>query len=178
MGAGTDMFIRCVACVGMLLLAQGVSASDRISVGVGDASGDIDAYRIGFQRDFKKRWWRDRPWGLSGYWEASANYWVDNDSISALAFSPVFTLSLKRSSSVTPYFEAGIGVALISNSEIERRNLSTAFQFEDRIGVGLRFGGQQKHDINFRFLHYSNADIKMPNDGLDIFMLSYGYAFR
>jgi len=68
-------------------------------------------------------------------------------------------------------------VALISDQEIARRDLSSTFQFEGRIGVGLRFGQQQQRDINFRFLHYSNAGISRPNDGIDIFMLSYGYAF-
>ena len=42
---------------------------------------------------------------------------------------------------VKPYIEAGIGLALFSNTEVEEQKLGTAFQFEDRIGFGLRFVG-------------------------------------
>ena len=172
------MLFKKLLCVLPLLFSQGVMAVDRISVGVGDANDDIEAFRIGLQKDFSRQWWHDRAWGISGYWEASVNHWTDDDSITALALSPVFILSPNRHSNIKPYIEAGVGVALISDTQIGRRQLSTTFHFEDRIGVGLRLGEQLRHDVNLRFIHYSNADIKKPNDGIDIFLLSYGYAFQ
>ncbi len=172
------MFVRSVVCIFIWAFAQGVSAADRVSVGIGNANDNIEVYRIGLQRDFDRRWLVSRAWGLRGYWEASINRWTDGESINALAISPVFVFAPNRSVGVMPYLEAGIGVALVSDTDIGGRQLSTAFQFEDRIGMGFRFGEQRKHDINFRYLHYSNANIKKPNDGIDIFILSYGYAFR
>lgn len=55
--------------------------------------------------------------------------------------------------------------------------MSTHFLFEDRIGFGIEIGTESKHDLNFKYLHYSNADIKKPNQGTDIFMFSYIYSF-
>ncbi|MBL1292666.1 MAG: acyloxyacyl hydrolase [Thiotrichales bacterium] len=179
----SDVVGRAISAFLLLVLVsffQVSQADDRISIGIGDANEDIDVFRIGLQRDFSKRWLRDRSWGLSGFWELSVSRWDsvgDDDSINAVAFSPVFTCSPNRSTGFKPYIEGGIGVAFISDTELGARDFSTGFQFEDRIGVGILFGRQQQHDLNFKFLHYSNADIEMPNDGIDIFMLSYGYAF-
>lgn len=162
----------------IFMVSQSLSAADRISIGVGDANEEIDIFRVGLQRDFTKRWLMNRAWGISGYWEASLGRWEDGDAITALGFSPVFIYSPNRSKGFLPYIEAGIGVALINNTNINDRDLASAFQFEDRIGFGARFGDRQQHDVNFRFLHYSNAGITEPNDGIDIFSLSYGYAFK
>lgn len=174
------------SAINALLLLIGIAffqvsqADDRISIGIGDANEDIDIFRIGLQRDFTKSWLRDRSWGISGFWELSVSRWDgddSDDSINAIALSPVFVYSPNRSTGFKPYIEAGIGIALISDQELGDRDLSSTFQFEDRIGFGVRFGNKQQHDLNFRFLHYSNVGINSPNDGIDIFMLSYAYAF-
>ena len=54
------------------------------------------------------------------------------------------------------------------------RILSTNFQFEDRIGAGVRIGFL---DVNFRYMHYSNASIKDPNHGIDIFIFTTAVQF-
>lgn len=174
------------SAVTVLLILIGIAffqfsqADDRISIGIGDANEDIDIFRIGLQRDFAKSWLQDRSWGISGFWELSASHWDSddaNDSIDAVAFSPVFVYSPNRTTGFKPYIDVGIGIALISAQELGDRDLSSTFQFEDRIGIGARFGNKQQHDLNFRFLHYSNLGFSSPNDGIDIYMLSYAYAF-
>jgi lipid A 3-O-deacylase len=72
---------------------------------------------------------------------------------------------------VKPYIEAGVGVALFANTEVEDNKLGTAFQFEDRIGFGLRFNGG--HEVGIRATHYSNAGIKSTNDGVESYSLHY-----
>lgn len=52
--------------------------------------------------------------------------------------------------------------------------MGSSFQFEDRIGAGLRFSGQE---IGIRALHYSNAGIKQPNDGVEAYTLHYRTSF-
>ncbi|MNE17024.1 Lipid A deacylase PagL precursor [compost metagenome] len=49
--------------------------------------------------------------------------------------------------------------------------MSTSFQFEDRLGFGLRFAGGQ--EVGVRAIHYSNAGIKTPNDGIETYSLHY-----
>ena len=75
---------------------------------------------------------------------------------------------------VRPYIEAGIGVAAFSSTELESNDLGSSFQFEDRIGVGLRFAGQE---IGLRAIHYSNAGLKNPNDGAEAYTVHYRMSF-
>ena len=49
--------------------------------------------------------------------------------------------------------------------------LGSALQFEDRIGVGFRFG--TGHALGLRAIHYSNAGFKQPNDGIEAYSLYY-----
>ena len=63
---------------------------------------------------------------------------------------------------------------VVSLNKIDNKDLSTRFQFEDRIGIGLK-----NRNLNFylRFMHYSNAGIKEPNDGLNSTMVGFSYRF-
>ena len=106
----------------------------------------------------------------SGY-----TYWGGDETSGnhSLSFSPVFVYEF-AGESVQPYIEAGIGVAAFTSTELEDNDLGSSFQFEDRIGAGLRFSGQE---IGIRALHYSNAGIKQPNDGVEAYTLHYRTSF-
>ena len=87
--------------------------------------------------------------------------------------APVFVYEF-AGQNVRPYIEAGIGVAAFSSTELESNDLGSSFQFEDRIGVGLRFAGQE---IGLRAIHYSNAGLKNPNDGAEAYTVHYRMSF-
>ena len=70
--------------------------------------------------------------------------------------------------------EAGIGVAAFAHTKYESNDMGSAFQFEDRIGFGLRFAGG--HEVGIRAIHYSNAGLKEPNDGVESYALHYRMA--
>lgn len=70
--------------------------------------------------------------------------------------------------------EAGIGANVFSGTRLGSKNISTAFQFGDFIGVMHHF----EHSpwiVGLRFTHYSNADIKRPNPGQDYLQLRVSY---
>ncbi|WP_353662660.1 acyloxyacyl hydrolase [Hydrogenimonas sp. SS33] len=141
----------------------------------GQSQDGIAIYRIGLRRAFETHWFESTSGYLSGYWEGSLNYWNGKgDENYGIAFSPVFTYIFPLSAAYTPYVEAGAGVSLWRRVRMGSRNLSSAFLFEDRIGAGLRMNAW---DFCLRFMHYSNADIKLPNDGIDIGILSVSYSF-
>jgi lipid A 3-O-deacylase len=75
---------------------------------------------------------------------------------------------------IRPYIEAGIGVAAFAHTELEDNDLGSSFQFEDRLGLGVRFAEQE---IGVRALHYSNAGLKQPNDGVEAYTLHYRLSF-
>lgn len=70
-----------------------------------------------------------------------------------------------------PFIEAGIGVAAFSGTRVGDQNLGSSLNFEDRIGAGLKFANGQS--VGVRAIHYSNAGLKQPNDGIESYSLFY-----
>jgi lipid A 3-O-deacylase len=148
-----------------------------VSVGAGYTLHDeISILRIGIRRDSQYKVFENNTGWLSGYYEASVGYWNRNEEeVANVAFSPVFVYYFGAPDwKFQPYLEAGIGASLISETKIGDRNMTTAFQFEDRIGIGMR---TKDIDLSLRYMHYSNGSIALPNAGIDIFIFTVGYRF-
>ena len=143
-----------------------------IEFGVGHTSQSSMTYRLGLKSDWDKSWLQSDVGHLTGYWDGAYTFWDGKKSSSSnsLSFSPVFVYEF-AGETVKPYIEAGIGMALFSKTEVEEQKLGTAFQFEDRIGVGLRFNGG--HEVGIRATHYSNAGLSSTNDGVESYALHY-----
>jgi hypothetical protein len=103
----------------------------------------------------------------------------DNSDLVDISLTPVFRYQrdANLSSGVTPYMEAGTGPHLISNTRLGFQKYSTAFQFGTLLGFGLGFGENGQYEVAYRFQHISNADIKKPNDGINLHLLRLGYSF-
>jgi len=148
---------------------------DAVGISYGQSKDNIDIYRLTFRRDFKSRWLEGEMEYLSGYWEGSLNYWNGRgDENFGIALSPVFAYYFNASETVKPYLEGGIGLSVWTETKMGHRDLSSNFLFEDRVGAGIRINNW---DLSLRYMHYSNAGIKEPNDGIDIFIGSISYKF-
>lgn len=146
-----------------------------LSVAIGQTGDSTMTYRLGTQFDFNKSWFVSDVGRLTGYWDAAYTYW-DGDKTSSnhsLSLSPVFVYEF-AGERFKPYIEAGIGIAAFSSTELENNDLGSSFQFEDRIGFGVRFAGQE---VGVRAMHYSNAGLKKPNDGVESYALHYRMSF-
>jgi lipid A 3-O-deacylase len=123
-----------------------VQAAD-VSLSVGQTGDSTQVYRLGLQSNWDASWWQTSVGRLTGYWDGAYTYWDGDETASnhSLSFAPVFVYEL-----------------------------GSSFQFEDRIGFGLRFAGG--HEIGVRAIHYSNAGIKQPNDGVESYSLHYRMA--
>ncbi|MGB5261181.1 MAG: acyloxyacyl hydrolase [Gammaproteobacteria bacterium] len=179
--------------VPLLLLAQTPAMAssppswiDSISLTLGkdNRSNDTEAYRIGFQNKWERSWFEGGAWFLSGYWDAELGY-LETDigkynELFDLSVTPVLRLQRDAdlSSGMTPYADAGFGPHLISETRLGKRDLSSTFQFGLLVGVGVGFGERGQYELSYRFQHISNADIKQPNDGLDLHLLRLGYHFE
>ncbi|MDD5001035.1 MAG: acyloxyacyl hydrolase [Thiomonas sp.] len=73
--------------------------------------------------------------------------------------------------------EFGIGANVFSGTYIGGKQISTAYQFGDSIGLLHRFAGTP-WTLGARLTHYSNADIKRPNPGQDYLQVRLGYSFQ
>ncbi|QJQ95658.1 MULTISPECIES: acyloxyacyl hydrolase [Halomonadaceae] len=96
----------------------------------------------------------------------------EGDDNAAWRLTPAFRYTFAGERGV--FAEAGIGAGVFLNTHLEGQELSTAFQFEDRLAIGIPFAGGE---LGASLMHYSNAGIKRPNDGFETLMLSYRTAF-
>lgn len=167
-------FFASACLIAVSVHAEGDTFLDSFSLGVGESRNQCDIYRLGLRKDSSSRWLSNDTGWLSMYYEASLNDWNKGaESVYGAACSPVFVYYFgAKESVVNPYVEAGIGVACISETELGGRHFSTAFQFEDRIGAGVRM---KRADFSIRYMHYSNGSLVEPNDGIDIFIITASY---
>ena len=139
--------------------------------------GSVDTFRLGVSKAFDEPIYSGDIVALNGFHEVGFSYFSsEHNNIKAISYSPVFTLDFVSFdiASFKPYLEGAIGVAYLSDTKIDNKDLSTRFQFEDRVGIGLK-----NRNLNFylRFMHYSTAGIKEPNDGLNSTMVGFSYRF-
>lgn len=73
------------------------------------------------------------------------------------------------------YVEGGVGPSIFTHTQFADKNISTAFQFADQIGLGYQLTKNSRFGL--RYSHFSNANIKTPNPGLDVTQISYTYQF-
>lgn len=73
------------------------------------------------------------------------------------------------------FVEAGVGATLFDRTRVGGRRISTAWQFGDHLGLGVRLDARQQ--LSLRWSHYSNASIKRPNPGLDVIQLTWAVAY-
>lgn len=168
-----------------VLLSQAGHAADGM---VDSASFEVGTnpqqrmFRVAVQKDWEQRWFAGGGRHLSGYWETNLALWRLNayrnvpgqkKNIAVIGFTPV--LRYQNDSKLGLYGELGIGVNLLSTLyKNEDKELSTAFQFGDHVGVGYTTA---KWDFGLRFQHYSNASIKSPNAGANWIVAKAAYRF-
>jgi lipid A 3-O-deacylase len=160
-------------CCGSALSAQAADISG--SVGV-TGQGDM-TYRLAMGVNWNTQWWQTSAGRLTGYWDAGYTYWEGANHYAAakhsLSFAPVFVYEFGNGQ-LKPFIEAGIGVSVFSSTRVGEKDLGAAFNFEDRIGAGVKIGDTQR--VGIRAIHYSNAGIKEPNDGIESYALFYSHA--
>lgn len=114
------------------------------------------------------------------YFESSFNIWQYGKENShqtnlVLAMSPVIQYPVFSVKNIPISVEFGIGVSLLDDTHFAGKNVSTHYQFEDRLGLVADLGDNTS--LALRYLHYSNAGFKSPNPGLDFISLSYARRF-
>ncbi len=103
------------------------------------------------------------------YWTAKRN--GPNDDVWQLNAVPM----LRWWPAERFFVEGGIGATVFSRTRFAGDQLSTLFQFGDHLGAGYQLTPSVR--VGARISHFSNASIKKPNPGLDIFQLTYVQRF-
>lgn len=180
------MLSKAIGTILLLFMFSGnAMAMNGLSIIAGAGEESTARYGISLKRDWEKKWFAEKDWYLSGYWEGGVGNWkgdegsTGNDSITTVSLTPVFRLQPQRpgENGILPYIDFAVGIYILSDTTIGDRNLSTSFQFGSQIGVGFRFGKKQEFEIGYLFEHLSNASIKKPNPGINFLLLRLGYRF-
>lgn len=158
------------------LIASSASATTlTVAPGVTDQGGWTANIGLGF--DWDKRWFESERGYLSGYWQAGYTAWeggrVGNTAHSVSA-APVFVYTFTGGER-RPFIEFGIGAAAFSRSRVGDRRLGSRLHFEDRLGAGIAFGNGRR--LGLRVIHYSNAGLKDPNQGINSWSVVYSHSF-
>ena len=170
-----------VACLSLAVGQPDAVAVDRAFVEVG-AGHEGDLVRVGVQWDHDRKWLEGGRWHLGLSLELEAGTWrpeVGRDPLYEFGFTPVLRLMSNRSGSSgpVPFFEAGLGVHLLSNVHFSDLDLSTSLQFGSHIGAGVFLGRDRRWSLVYRFQHLSNSSVKLPNPGIEFHLLQLGCRF-
>lgn len=124
-------------------------------------------------------WWQSRLQGgselmLLGEGRLSWNA-RGSDTLWGVSASPLLRWQFPQAiGALSPYVQAGIGAAWFNGTRLQDTDLGSRGQFVDQLGIGL---AGKSWSLGLNVLHYSNADLKKPNNGLDLLELSVLYRY-
>jgi len=168
------------------LIFSNLGASTGVSIGSGFGAANIVPLRLAFQQSFDKHWNQKSDWPIGAHWEASIYNMnghrglLPNSHKQLNAASLALALRFERLQETMlgwPYLELGLGLSGLSRKEIGGRKLGMHILFEDKFGLGLRFGEKRQFDFSYKALHFSNAYLGSFNHGINLHMLILGYWF-
>jgi len=139
--------------------------------------GGVDGVKIAAQYHYGKIF-ESYFENLNLTFESSVNFWEfgterTEDTNFVIAVSPIVQYPIGTLAGKPYFLEFGIGFSLLDDTRFAGKDISTHYQFEDRLGIAMRFGAKDQHQLSLRYFHYSNAGLRKPNPGLDFISFSY-----
>ena len=169
--------LLCTALIAGATIGSNAAYAWDLAIAAGRTGQSQTTLRVGASQQWQSRWWESSTGYLSGYWDVGLTYWqsgkYDKDAYT-LSISPVFTYSFQRMGAWKPFIEAGVGASAFSRTKVGDKRLGGSLNFEDRLGFGVASGS---HRLGFRVIHYSNAGLSKPNDGIESYNIYYAFKF-
>jgi lipid A 3-O-deacylase len=173
--------VLCVVICSYSNLAQAKIGS---SFAFGSGTKQVQAYRLGMQKDWTTSGFGKKPKKFQGYWElaftkinsALTFSCPSNSHVQVVSAAAVLRIPFKMYAHW--YVDIGIGAAQFSQQEIATRELGSKLLFEDRAGIGILLGRQQQIEVGYRFLHYSNAYLAQKNQSINLHLVLLGFWFN
>ncbi|NVK55936.1 MAG: acyloxyacyl hydrolase [Alteromonadaceae bacterium] len=153
-----------------------VTENSSISIDYIRGEGAVEGVKLALQ--YHTEYLRKFSDKLDLYFESSVNFWEYgsnnvHDTNFVLALSPVVSYPIGELNGHDVYAEFGIGLSLLDDTQFAGKDVSTHYQFEDRLGVKVKLGDEDENELSLRYFHYSNAGLKKPNPGLDFIAMSF-----
>ena len=178
-------FIKKIVAASLLVLLLPLitaHAEERwfLDAGISDVNSGLAIYG-GVESDWD--WSYDLAGGvIKGAWQLgfSAAYWKDARILrqfysagKGVMYSGGITPLLRWEMAIPLTIEAGLGVHLVGHRPSNQ--LATIVEFGSLAGLYYRYSPDLS--IGYRMIHFSNADIKQPNGGVNFHLLHVGFSF-
>ena len=161
--------LAAAACIYLFPFAAHALDGAALEVGYGDDKTRL--LRVSVQDRWSNVLRQGHDWRLTGYWDFMVGVWDNPDESTAdIGVTPVFRFERERL-----YLEAAIGGHLVQRRISQHKVFSTAFQFGDHVGIGMR---GSEYDVGIAVQHLSNASIRRPNPGINFVLLRFQYHLR
>lgn len=140
--------------------------------------GNLKGVRLFYGFPWKDYIYQSDSWRLEGGLEFSLLPWyIEDDEVEVSSGQIVgasATFRYRFNSKSSPYAEVGIGPNLTSSTTIGDDKISINLQFGDILGFGYAF---EQFDVGYRYIHYSNSQLALPNPGVDFHNVHLSYRF-
>ncbi len=169
------------ATTAALIATTNPLGADRMSSEVG--GGDhVYVIRVGAEWDWRDDLMEVFGWQLSSYWQLDFSKWQSTRDASqtganvTVGLVPMFRFSGSEGY-YQPYLDVGVGVSVFSVSRLEDHQFGSNFQFSSLFGVGINFGNRNQWGLGYKFQHYSNGSVRVPNKGINFNFITLSYKY-
>ena len=164
----------------MLLAGAGsvLAAEPEVGISVARAFGsqDTDVLRLTYRSPLAPRdgarWWPQQLQLGASIWRVP-----DLGGITRrfdLNVTPVWRSESAFGGAAKGYVEAGLGVYLLSHTiNNDNNRLPSSLEFGSHLGVGVQL--EPRLSVGLAVQHISNAGLKQPNGGINLYMLTASY---
>lgn len=145
----------------------------RVSYGESSAKLEPAVRMVAFNRHIKSLWDNENQ-QVSLELEAEYFIWENffGDDITGGAITPMFRYQYQLNDYAL-YGSIGIGGAYADQIKWGNRDLGDNWMFSDTLEFGIQW--KEAHRLSGSLKHYSNAGTNTDNDGVNIFLINYGY---
>ena len=169
------------AATAVLIATTNPAKADRMSAEIGGGE-HVYVVRVGAEWDWNDDLMQVFGWKLNTYWQLDFSKWQSTRDASqdganvTVGFTPMFRFTGKKGY-FQPYLDVGVGVYLFTVSRLEDHEFGSNFQFSDLFGVGAHFGKRNQWGLGYKFQHYSNGSVRVPNHGINFNFLTLSYKY-
>ena len=122
--------------------------------------------------------WNSRKWEINLKHTAGFFSLWDHNFVSGVSWVPSLVLQSTTPFAIEPYFQIGVGPAVMTSDKFESDSGSTVVDMGSRVHFESSFAiGFSVHDKVFfrtKVYHYSNAGYKEPNSGINTIEFGIG----
>jgi lipid A 3-O-deacylase len=169
------------ATTAVLIATTNPLKADRMSSEMGGGE-QVFVIRAGAEWDWNEGLMEVFGWKLSSYWQLDFSKWQSTRDASqdganvTVGLTPMFRFTGKKGY-YQPYVDVGVGIYLFTVSQLEDHEFGSNFQFSDMFGVGMHFGKRNQWGLGYKFQHYSNGSVRVPNHGINFNFITLSYKY-